>query len=54
MSTYSDIDWVKRRNKEDCIANALRVTEYAGEEQDKETCCVNTSRNSQNFLNNRN
>ena len=29
MSMYDDIDWVKRGNKEHCIANALRVTEYA-------------------------
>ena len=27
-SMYNDIDWGKRGNKEDCIANALRVTEY--------------------------
>ena len=29
MSTYNDIDWTKRGNKEICIVNALRVTEYA-------------------------
>ena len=29
MSMYSDIDWTKRGNKENCIASALRVTEYA-------------------------
>ena len=29
MSMYSDIDWTKRGNKENCIANALRATEYA-------------------------
>ena len=29
MSMYNDIDWTKRGHKENCIANALRVTEYA-------------------------
>ena len=29
MSMYNDIDWGKRGNKENCIANAHRVTEYA-------------------------
>ena len=29
MSMFNDIDWRKRGNKEDCITNALRVTEYA-------------------------
>ena len=29
MSMYNDVDWRKRRNKENCIANTLRVTEYA-------------------------
>ena len=29
MSMYNDIDWGKRGNRENCIANALRVTEYA-------------------------
>ena len=29
MSMYTDIDLGKRGNKENCIANALRVTEYA-------------------------
>ena len=29
MSMYNDIDWGKRGNKENCISNAHRVTEYA-------------------------
>ena len=29
MSMYNDIDWRKRGNRENCIANAHRVTEYA-------------------------
>ena len=29
MSMYNDIDWRSRGKKENCIANALRVTEYA-------------------------
>ena len=29
MLMYNDIDWGKRRNRENCIANAHRVTEYA-------------------------
>ena len=29
MSMYNDIDWTRRGNKDNCIANALRVTEYA-------------------------
>ena len=29
MSMYNDIDWTRRGMKENCIANALRVTEYA-------------------------
>ena len=29
MPMYNDIDWTKRGNKEKCVANALRVTEYA-------------------------
>ena len=29
MSMYNDIDWGKRGNKENCIASALRITEYA-------------------------
>ena len=29
MSMYNDIDWVKRGNKENGVANAHRVTEYA-------------------------
>ena len=29
MSMYNDIDGVKRGNEEHCVANALRVTEYA-------------------------
>ena len=29
MSMYNDIDRTKRGNKENCIANVLRVTEYA-------------------------
>ena len=29
MSMYNDIGWTKRRNKENCFANALRVIEYA-------------------------
>ena len=29
MSMYNDIHWTKRGNKENGIANALRVTEYA-------------------------
>ena len=29
MPMYNDIDWTKRGNKETCVANALRVTEYA-------------------------
>ena len=29
MPMYNDIDWTKRGNKENCIADALRVTEYA-------------------------
>ena len=28
LSMYNDTDWGKRRNKENCFANALRVTEY--------------------------
>ena len=28
MSMYNDIDWRKRGNRENCIANAHRVTEY--------------------------
>ena len=28
MSMYNDIDWRKRGNSENCIANAHRVTEY--------------------------
>ena len=29
MSMYNDIHWTKRGNKETCIANALKITEYA-------------------------
>ena len=29
MSMYNDFVWRKRGNKENCIANALRVAEYA-------------------------
>ena len=29
MSVYNDMDWWNRGNEENCIANALRVTEYA-------------------------
>ena len=29
MSMYNGIDWTRRGKKENCIANALRVTEYA-------------------------
>ena len=29
MSMYNDIDWGKRRNRESCVANANRITEYA-------------------------
>ena len=29
MSMYNDIDWTKRGNKEDCIANVLKITECA-------------------------
>ena len=29
MPMYNDIDWTTRGNKENCIANAPRVTEYA-------------------------
>ena len=29
MSMYNDIDWGKRGNRENCIANAHRVAEYA-------------------------
>ena len=29
MSMYNNIDWTRRGNKQNCIANALRVTEYA-------------------------
>ena len=29
MSMRNDIDWTKRGNKENCIANALEINEYA-------------------------
>ena len=29
MSMFCDIDWTKRGSKENCIATAFRVTEYA-------------------------
>ena len=28
MTMYNDIDWAKRGKKENCIANALKITEY--------------------------